>query len=177
MLLSEEIQFLSLKVSFSLPCPSFLVWYFAYLSLEMSIKLFFFLFLFPGYFGSVDTCVVWIVSSGWNQSFFALFYVTFLSYQCINAILNSGSPLPLFSRLLHLWDVRPFASTWVFLFSGPFTEVLFSSTLRMVLSNLREGEPRYLSLWWDFCYVVWFRVVFSSSWATNFSLKAFPKHL
>ena len=28
-----------------------------------------------------------------------------------------------------------------------------------------EGEqPRFLSLWWDFVYDVWFRVVFSFSW-------------
>ena len=47
----------SLKVSLSLPCSSFLVWDFTCLSLEMSIKLFFFPFLFSGYFCSVDACV------------------------------------------------------------------------------------------------------------------------
>ena len=39
----------------------------------------------------------------------------------------------------------------------------------MVPSILRGGEPRYLSLRWDFCYVVWFQeVVFSFSWSFFF---------
>ena len=38
-----------------------------------------------------------------------------------------------------------------------------SSTLKMVPIILRRGQPRYLFLWWDICYVVWFRVVFSFS--------------
>ena len=71
------------------------------------------------------------------------------------------SPLLLFLLthtvfLRHLQDVRPYAS-WVFLFSGPLVEVFLSSTLRMVLLG---GQSRCLSLWWDFSYVVWFRVFF-----------------
>ena len=31
-----------------------------------------------------------------------------------------------------------------------------------------RGQPRYLSLKWDFSYVVWFRVVFSFSWGILF---------
>ena len=49
------------------------VWDFAYLSLEISIRLFFFPFLFSGYFPSVDVYVVCIVSGCCNQSFSALF--------------------------------------------------------------------------------------------------------
>ena len=44
-----------------------------------------------------------------------------------------------------------------------FFEVLFWSPSGMVLVILRRGQPRYLSLWWDFCYIVWFREVFSFS--------------
>ena len=51
--------------------------------------------------------------------------------------------------------------TSFFLSSGPFVEVLWS-TLRTVLSMLCEGQSRYLSVWWNFCYIVWFRVVFRS---------------
>ena len=39
--------------------------------------------------------------------------------------------------LRHLWVVRPYASSWVFLSSVPFVEVLLSSTLRMDSSILR----------------------------------------
>ena len=38
------------------------------------------------------------------------------------------------------------------------------------LQEWSQGEqPRYLSLWWNFYYILWFRVVFSSSWDTHFS--------
>ena len=47
-----------------------------------------------------------------------------------------------------------------FLFCSPFVKVLLSSTLRMVPSILRW----YLFFLWDFCYVVWFHVVFSLYW-------------
>ena len=68
----------------------------------------------------------------------------------------------------HLWGVRPYALSLVFLFSDLIVEVLLSSILRMVPSILRKGQPWYLSLWWDFHYVVWFRVVFSFSWVIIF---------
>ena len=38
----------------------------------------------------------------------------------------------------------------------------------MVPRILRVGHTRYLSLWWDFCYVIWFRAAFSFSWDTLF---------
>ena len=65
--------------------------------------------------------------------------------------------------LPHLRDVRPDASSIVLLFSVPFVEVLLWYTLRMVLSILRGGQPRCLSLWWDFYNVVLVWVVFSFS--------------
>ena len=63
----------SLKVFLSYPCPNFLMWDSACLSLEMSIQSFFFQFLFSSYFYIIDPCVVCIVSGGWNQSSPALF--------------------------------------------------------------------------------------------------------
>ena len=66
-----------LEISLSKPCSSFLVWDFTCLSLEMSLQLFFFPFLFPGYFCSVDACVVWIISGDCNLSFSQLFHVVF----------------------------------------------------------------------------------------------------
>ena len=135
----------------------------------MSIQLFSVLFLFSGYFCSVDACVVCIVSDGCNQSSSSLVYVIFESlYQCIDAIKNDGDSFFFFLTYIVcpccLWHVRPYASSWVFLFSGPFVEFLLWSILRIVPSILRVGQLRYLSLWWDFCYVLWFRVVFSFSW-------------
>ena len=38
----------------------------------------------------------------------------------------------------------------------------------MVMSILQERQPRCLSLWWDFSYLVWFQVVFLLSRDTLF---------
>ena len=43
------------------------------MSLEISIQLFFFPFLFSSYYCSADPCVVSVVSARYNQSFFLLF--------------------------------------------------------------------------------------------------------
>ena len=51
-----------------------------------------------------------------------------------------------------------------FLLPGPFVGVLFCFILRIVPSILRGRQPRYLSLSWNFCYVVTFQIVFSFSW-------------
>ena len=74
-------------------------------------------------------------------------------------------PLPSFLIhivcLYHLWD----ESSLVFLFFGSFVVILPSSTLRIVPNIL----GRYLSLWWDFCYIFWFQIVFSYSWGILFN--------
>ena len=75
------------------------------------------------------------------------------------------------ASLYHLWDVRKYASSWVFLFSGSFVKFLPTSTSRMLPSILQRGQPSCSSVWWDFC----FREVFSFSWDTNinfFSISA-----
>ena len=93
----------------------------------MSIELFFFPFLFSGYFHSVRPRVAsiapGIISGDFNQSSSALFDVIFESlYRCLQYwhILF----LLLFSKhiicLRDLWDVTPSAWSLVFLFSGPF---------------------------------------------------------
>ena len=88
-------------------------------------------------------------------AFLCSFKVVFdSSYQYIDAIFNadesSSSFFFFFFFLTHivgqLSNVRSYTSSLVFLFSGPFVEVLPSSTLRMVLRILQEGPPRCLSL-------------------------------
>ena len=95
---------------------------FCWLSLYLVVwsRLFSFPFLFSGYFCSVDAYDVCIVS--------ALVFV----------ILNAGTSSSFFFSwhntvcLCRLWDVRPYATSWVFLQSCSFVEVFLSSTLRMV---------------------------------------------
>ena len=79
------------------------------------------------------------VSGRCNKSFFVLFNVVFeSSYWCIDAIFNASvfsfsfflwHKLP---SLCHLSDVKPCVLSPAFLSSGPFVEVLPSSTSRMV---------------------------------------------
>ena len=138
------------------------MWDFTCLSLEISIELFSFPFLFSGYFYSVDVYVVCIVSGGCNQS--SGFLMNSSSF-CIDASTLSWmlvSPLLLFltqySLSMSLRGVRPYASSLVFLFSGPFVEVPLSSSSEIVPSIWQGEQSRCLSLWWDFCYLVWFWV-------------------
>ena len=63
--------------------------------------------------------------------------------------------------LRHHCNIRPYASSLVYL-SGLFVEVLPLSNSTMVLSISQHWQPRYLFCRWDFCYIVWFRVVFCS---------------
>ena len=72
--------------------------------------------------------------------------------------------------LCHVWDVRPFELSLIFLFAGPFVEVLPSFTLRMVPNILQGGHFWCLYLLWDFCQIVCFRVDFLFSWDTHFLL-------
>ena len=68
----------------------------------------------------------------------------------------------------HLSVVRSYALSLAFLSSDPVVWVLPSSILRMVPSILQGGQPRCLSLWWDFNYRIWFREVFLFFWDTLF---------
>ena len=59
----------------------------------MSIQMFFFLFLFSGYFLCTEACVICIVSAHCNQSSFAFFNVVFDSlYWCMDSIFYAGDP-------------------------------------------------------------------------------------
>ena len=75
--------------------------------------------------------------------------------------------------LYHLWDIKPNAPLWVFLFSSQFVKVISSCILRIVLSTLREGQPRYLSLLWNFCYAVSSRFLVHLRWFFFFHLCLF----
>ena len=96
----------------------------------------------------------------------------FISFSCrfIDIILSDGDSsffLDTYSLSTSSLGCKASCTVMVFffLFSGPFVEVLLWSTLRLVPGIL---QPRYSSLWWDFCYVVWSRVVFSFSWCIIF---------
>ena len=58
----------------------------------------------------------------------------------------------------------PYAWSLGFLFFRPLTEVLCLPSSKMVPCILNREQQRFLSIWWNFCIVVCFRVVFSSSW-------------
>ena len=107
----------------------------------------FFPFLFSGYIFSVDIFAVCIISDRWNQSSYALlwsllvlvsmhrrnhrYWQDFFLLFLIHAVC-----------LRHLLDVRLYASFLVL------WSICWSSSF--VPSVLREGQPRCLSLWWDF---------------------------
>ena len=121
------------------------MWYFVSLSLEISIKLLFFSFLFPSFYRSVNFYVVCAVSGRCNKSFFALFLCSFWVVVLLHPHYLQCSRV---FFLLFLTSIRSkdFASSLAFLSSGPFTEVLSLSTSRMVPDILQEGEPKCLSL-------------------------------
>ena len=126
------------------------------LSLELSIHFFFFLFLFPSYCWSVDACVVCVFS---GHCYLSLLFLCSLRdvLSIYRRYLQRWHVLFLLLFLkhivtrYHLGDVRVYTLLGVFLFSAPFVDVLPLSTLKMISSILRGGQPRCLSLWWDFC--------------------------
>ena len=144
---------------------------FPYLSLGISSQLFFFPFRFSSYCWSADPWVVSDVSGHCNESIYAFYAVFETTYRCINTIFNVLFLFLFLTHIVclyHLENVWPYTKSLVFLFSGPFAEVLLLSTLRIFSSMLQGGQPTYLSFWWDFCYAVWFRIVFSFSWGILF---------
>ena len=81
------------KVSLSKPCPSFLVSSFVCLSLEVSIELFPFLFLFSGYFCSVDGWFTSIAFDSCNQFSYAILNTDKLSFSFFSLHIPSVSCL------------------------------------------------------------------------------------
>ena len=141
----------------------------------MSIQLGFFR-SFSSYFSLFGPCAVCIVSWFCNQSSSALFLCSLgvaVSMHWHNLQFWYISPPLLFltpTVSLHRpWDLKPHAWSLVCLFSGQFLEVLPSFTSEMTPRILQELQPRRLSFSWDFCYKVWFRVVFSFSWDNLFN--------
>ena len=126
-----------------LRCPSFLVWDFACLSLEMSIEWFFFPFLFSGYFFFLLTGVVRIVSGRSNQSLSELCYVVLKSlYRCIKTVFNACKSsswhmqaVPVISGILHTLHALCIVISFLILWS-----MCFSSSL----VHFKNG-PEYLT--------------------------------
>ena len=111
--------------------------------------------------------LVCIVFGSCNQFSSALFM---LFSCCIDWTLSLMQVNYLPSSFLgtYILFISSYPLSWVFLFFGPFVGINLWSTLRIVPCILRGGHPRCLSLWLDFCYVVWFKVVFSFSWGILF---------
>ena len=100
-----------------------------------------------------------------------LFIYSFRSW--INSILNADkfSSFFFFDTCSQWTSSLRYKTLYIvisFFFSDPFVEILLSFILKMVPSILGGEQPRYLSLWWDFCYVVWFQTVFLFSWGHLF---------
>ena len=139
----------------------------------MPIELFSLPFLFPGYFCSVDACIVCIVSVGCNQSFFHaflchhlvfvsihqcyvecwrfIFFLLFMTHslstsslRCLSTSSLGCKALCIVIRFLVLWSIC-LSFSFVHFKNGP--------------EYLTRAKPWYLSLWWDFCYIVWFLVL------------------
>ena len=119
------------------------------LSLEISLQLPFFPFLFSVYCCSVDTCVFSVVSGCCNQFFFPPFYVVFESSYLLRwrvLLLLFLIHIVCIVGLYHLWDVRPHATSRFFFFSCLFVEVLLSLTLKWPPTILCGVQCRNVSL-------------------------------
>ena len=98
--LKRKLSF-SLKISLSQPCSDLLVWDFVCLSLEISIHLFFFPFLFPSLCFFVCPYLVSIVTVI-SLSFTFFNAVLEFSYWCINTIFNAGGSFFFLLFFIHI---------------------------------------------------------------------------
>ena len=147
MLISEKIQFLSLNVSLSkFSCVRF----------RLFVAGNIYVIVFP-HFRFLIILVLWILVLSLLFLLGVISHSLFFSRQPLNHCTNAStvsSVLQVFFLLFlthiacqrHLKNVRPCASSWLFLFPGLFVEVLPLSTLRMVPSILRGDQPGHLSL-------------------------------
>ena len=141
-----------------------------------------FLPIFSGYF-CIGDYVACIVSDGCNQSSSALVYVVFESlYRC--HCIDASAPSWILASLLH-----PFLLTHIVYMSS-----LECKALSMVINFLvlwftcfgfyfiylkispeehTKGTAQVFTLWWDSCYIIWSRVVFSF---TRYTLFLFHLH-
>ena len=139
------------------------MWDFVSSSLEISIQLSFFPFLFFSYCCSliITIRVMFLVDI---ISLFFVLLMQSLSCRIDASTLSSIPPSFLDKYILSVSSIGYKALSTAFLSYGPFIEVLPLSISRMVSSILQSVQWKILSLWWDFCNIVWFRVVFSFSW-------------
>ena len=175
-MLLEAIQFLSLSFLFLAMSRSSRVRFRLFAAWNVH-EIAFLPFWFSTYC-SVDPCVICVVSGRCNYSFSALFMQSSIRLIDESSLFSVVIFLLFLTHIFCLykfWDLRPsFYIVISFLVSGPFVEVLLSSILWMFPSILRMDQPRCVFLWWDFCYIVWFRAVFSFSWGflLNFFLSS-----
>ena len=121
------------------------------LSLEISVQLFFFPFLFDRYIVVLLILMIFVLFLVVVISLFfflsSLRVVVSIHQRCLQC---KRVLFLLFVRyiacLCHLWNVKSYASSLVCLLSGPFVEDLSSSSSRMVSSILKRRQPRHLSL-------------------------------
>ena len=76
-------------------------------------------------------------------------HLLFIDASIVSRMLTTTLPLSFLTHLVcvyHLWDLRPHASSWIFLFSGPFVRVLLWPSLRMAPTILWGRQLKYLSL-------------------------------
>ena len=118
------------QYSFSRPRPSLRVWDFVTLSLDISIQLFFFSFLFCRYYCSVNLYVICAVS---HRCLSLLYFMQSSNPGTDRSTLSSILASPLFFTYIvcqcHISCVRPYASSLAFSSSDPF--VWLPSWLRL----------------------------------------------
>ena len=127
------------------------MWDITSLSFEISIQLFFFLFLFRSYCCSVNlVCSVFV---RWNESFFALFFFFVVFESSSTSSWMLASPIPSFLD----------------------TCSLYMSSLSLVHNHQLSGLVRFFNFFpflfqewsraflWDFCFLVWPRYSFDIS--------------
>ena len=160
----------------SWPCPSLLMCDFACLSFEISIKFFSPFFLDTAILSIIVLSVSFLITL--ITLFAAQFYVVF-DASTLSWMLSSPLPALFFytyNRSMSFLGRRPSAGSSLFLLSDPYADVLPSSTSRMVLSILQEGQIWYLSPWWEI-FIIWFPVGLSFSLVTLFLMFFFHRHL
>ena len=133
------------------------MWHYVCLSLEISILLFFFSFLFSSNCCSVDPSVVCVVSDRYDQSFFALFL-----YNCCIDESTLSWILPL--TFLNIYSLFISSLGYMVLCIAMWLRVLFSICWSSSLVYIRrsrvsdERDSSDISFWSDFCDIVCFLV-------------------
>ena len=131
------------------------MWDFVILSLEISIQLFFFPFLFPGYCCSVDFYVTCTFFSAHDKCL--LLFLMKSSSPCIDASTQSSmltNPLPSYFLDTYILSMSPQgckALRIVVSFNIHWYFCLSSSLFHFKKNPVQEGQPGCFSFSWDSC--------------------------